>query len=190
MLPVRSVLIDFDGTVCVDVTLELLTEFVDADAWAACDRAFELDEIRLREAIQSQNRMLEADRETLMSFALEKGCLEPTFPPFLRWCEAKGLEVAIVSDGFGFYIEPILAAAGLGHVRVITNEQVWRDGRPDGLRFINAHPACVGCGNCKIQAVMRYQERGPVAFIGDGQSDIYAAHYADLTFAKGVLASY
>ena len=128
--------------------------------------------------------MLDADRDTLTAFAMERGRLDPTFAPFVGWCESNDLDVAIVSDGFAFYIEPMMRAAGLGHVTVISNEQAWRDDRPDGLRFVNAHPSCIGCGTCKMQAVLRYQERGPVAFVGEGQTDRYGALYADVTFAK------
>jgi len=184
VLPVRSVLVDFDGTAStVDVSEQLLIEFGDP-SWPEYDRAFERGEIGLRESIQAQDRMLDADRDTLMAFALRHSALDPTFAPFVGWCESHGLDVAIVSDGFGFFIEPTLRAAGLGHVTVITNEQRWRDGRPDGLRFVNAHLACVGCGTCKMHAVLRHRERGPVAFVGDGQTDRYGALFADITFAK------
>ena len=74
--------------------------------------------------------MLDADRDTLIAFALDHGMLDPTFPPFVGWCEANGVDVAIVSDGFAFYIEPMMRAAGLGHVTVITNEQAWRGRSP------------------------------------------------------------
>lgn len=184
MLPVRSVLVDFDGTAStVDVTRHLLIAFGDP-SWASYDEAFARGEVALREAIQTQNRMLDANRDTLVAFALEHGELDPTFPPFVGWCEANQLDVAIVSDGFAFYIEPMLRAAGLGHLTVITNEQAWHDDRPDGLWFVNAHPVCEGCGTCKMQAVLRYRERGPVAFVGEGQTDRYGALYADVTFAK------
>ena len=184
MLPVRSVLVDFDGTASkVDVTASLLATF-GSPSWHTYDEAFARGEIGLREAIQAQDRMLDGDRETLTTFALEHGMLDQTFPPFVNWCEANDVEVAIVSDGFAFYIEPMMRTAGLGHVRIISNEQAWRDDRPDGLRFVNAHPVCVGCGTCKMQAVLRYQERGPVAFVGEGQTDRYGALYADVTFAK------
>jgi len=184
MLPVRSVLVDFDGTASrVDVTKSLLTAFGDP-SWPEYDAAFARGEIGLREAIQAQDRMLDADRDTLVAFALEHGALDPTFAPFVGWCEANALDVAIVSDGFAFYIQPMLRAAGLGHVTVITNEHAWRDGRPDGLRFVNAHPICIGCGTCKMQAVLHHRERGPVAFVGEGQTDRYGALYADITFAK------
>ncbi len=190
MLPVRSVLVDFDGTACkVDVTAQLLSAFGDP-WWHTYDERFERGEIGLREAIQAQDRMLHADRDTLVSFALEHGALDPTFAPFVEWCEASGLDTAIVSDGFSFYIEPMLREAGLGHLTVIANEQVWSDGRPDGLRFMNAHPLCVGCGTCKMQAVLRYGERGPVAFVGEGQTDRYGALYADVTFAKLALVAF
>ncbi len=184
MLPVRSVLIDFDGTASiVDVTAQLLGTFGDP-WWHTYDERFARGEIGLRASIQAQDRMLHADRDTLVAFALEHGALDPTFAPFVAWCEANELDVAIVSDGFAFYIEPMLRVAGLDRVTVIANEQVWRDGRPDGLRFVNAHPVCVGCGTCKMQAVLRYREHGPVAFIGEGQTDRYGALYADVTFAK------
>ena len=190
MLPVRSVLIDFDGTASVvDVTQQLLIAFGDP-SWPSYDEAFDRGEIGLREAIQAQDQMLDADRDTLVSFALAHGKLDPTFPGFIRWCESKDIGIAIVSDGFAFYIEPMLAAAGLGHVTVITNEQRWANERPDGLRFVNAHPSCVGCGTCKMQAVLSYRERGPVAFVGEGQTDRYGALYADITFAKLDLVDY
>lgn len=190
MLPVRSVLVDFDGTASVvDVTQQLLIAFGDP-SWPDYDDALDSGEIGLREAIQAQDRMLDADRDTLVSFALAQGALDPTFAPFVRWCESNLLGVAIVSDGFAFYIEPILEAAGLGHVTVITNEQRWLNDRPDGLRFVNAHPSCVGCGTCKMQAVLRYREGGPVAFVGEGRTDRYGALYADITFAKLGLVEY
>ncbi len=190
MLPVRSVLVDFDGTASkVDVTARLSAAF-GGPSWRTYDEAFARGDIGLRDAIQAQDRLLDADRDTLIAFALEQGAMDPTFAPFVAWCESSQLDVAIVSDGFAFYIEPMLRDAGLGHVPVIANEQMWRDGRPDGLRFVNAHPECVGCGTCKMQAVLRHRERGPVAFVGEGQTDRYAALYADVTFAKLHLVAY
>ena len=39
-----------------------------------------------------------------------------------------------------------------------------------------------------MHAVLDYRSRlGPVAFVGEGQSDRFAAHYADVVFAKGRL---
>jgi 2-hydroxy-3-keto-5-methylthiopentenyl-1-phosphate phosphatase len=117
--------------------------------------------------------------------------MDPTFAPFVGWAHANGIDVTVASDGFGFYIEPLLAAAGVPPIPVITNEQVWNDDdRPGGLRFVNRHTECVGCGTCKMQAVLsRRWADAAVAFVGEGSSDRYGALYADVTFAKlGLIA--
>ena len=99
--------------------------------------------------------------------------------------------MTVASDGFGFYIGPLLAAHGVDGLSVVTNEQRWNDrGYPDGMRFVGAHPECVGCGTCKLQAVARARAaHGPVAFVGEGPSDRYGALYADVTFAKDALVA-
>ena len=44
------------------------------------------------------------------------------------------------------------------------------------------------CGTCKRQRVLDHQAAGrAVVFIGDGESDRYAAGYADVIFAKRAL---
>jgi len=192
MLPVGAVLVDFDGTACLhDVAQHLLMEFGDP-RWPEYDEAVDRGEIGLREAIAAQDAMVSADRDTLLAFALEHCPLDPTFAPFCEWLASRDVLPVLVSDGFGFYIGPILETAGLGRLHVITNEQLWdASGRPVGLRFVNAHALCVGCGTCKMQAVQRHQaERGVTAFVGDGQTDRYGALYADLVFAKDALNDY
>jgi 2-hydroxy-3-keto-5-methylthiopentenyl-1-phosphate phosphatase len=192
MVEVGAVLVDFDGTASSSDVAELLLRTFADPSWSEYDDAVDRGEIGLREAIQIQDAMLVATRDELIAYAVEHCPLDPTFAPFVDWLSATGVEVALVSDGFAFYIRPILEAAGLEHLRVISNEQVWTpDGRPAGMRFANGHPVCVGCGTCKMNAVLAYRERvGPVAFVGDGQSDRYGALYADVTFAKGELVDH
>jgi 2-hydroxy-3-keto-5-methylthiopentenyl-1-phosphate phosphatase len=192
MLDVGAVLIDFDGTACSHDVAEHLLDAFGEPGWRDYDLAVDRKEIPLRAAIVAQDRMLAEDRETLLAYALDHCPLDPTFPSFCRWLETEGVEVALVSDGFGFYIEPILAANGLEHMTVLTNEQRWTAAeRPDGLDFVRAHPECVGCGTCKMRAVLQYRERhGAVAFVGEGQTDRYGALYADLVFAKDALPAY
>jgi 2-hydroxy-3-keto-5-methylthiopentenyl-1-phosphate phosphatase len=192
MLPVGAVLVDFDGTACLhDVSEHLLVEFGDP-RWPEYDAAVDRGEIALRDAIVAQDAMLRADRDTLVAFALEHCPIDPTFAPFCAWLADEGVPVTLVSDGFGFYIDPILKANGLGRIPVVTNRQLWdARGRPAGMAFLSGHPECVGCGTCKMQAVQRASAaHGPVAFIGEGQTDRYGALYADLVFAKLALPAY
>jgi len=184
MTLVRALVVDFDGTACLqDVSEELLQAFGEP-TWPEFDEAVDRGEMGLREAAGHQAAMLSGSRHELLAFALEHAELDPTFPPFVAWAEGRDLPLALVSDGFAFYIRPILEAAGLGHLEVVTNELAFDGARPR-LLHPNGHPACVGCGTCKMLAVQRFQAgHGPVAFVGEGQSDRYGALYADVVFAK------
>ena len=184
MLPVRALVVDFDGTACrQDVSEELLNEFGEP-GWPEYDDMVDRGQIGLREAAKFQSSMLSGSREQMLAFALEHAEMDPTFAPFVAWAESRALPLELVSDGFAFYIRPILKAAGLGHVAVVTNELAFGHGRPV-LSHPNGHPECVGCGTCKMLAVQCFQaSHGPVAFIGEGQSDRYGALYADVVFAK------
>ncbi|MGZ5354684.1 MAG: HAD-IB family phosphatase [Actinomycetota bacterium] len=185
---IGSVLVDFDGTAAVhDVAQHLLIEFGDP-SWLDLEETEARGEIGARECILAQAALLDAPVDRMLAFAAEHCTLDPTFPPFVRWLEGEGIAVRVVSDGFGFYIEPMLRAAGLGHVSVITN--AWTAEGPERLVFESGHSECVGCGTCKMRAVLAARSRGRVAFVGEGSSDRYAALYADVVFAKDRLVGY
>jgi 2-hydroxy-3-keto-5-methylthiopentenyl-1-phosphate phosphatase len=188
MLPVDAVLVDFDGTACLhDVAEHLLVEFGDP-AWPSYDEAVDRGDIGLREAIRAQASMLVAPTDAMLAFAFEHCPMDPSFGPFVERCLEAGATVTVVSDGFAFYIAPLLAAAGVAGVDVITN--TWREGSDPPIAFGNGHGECVGCGTCKMRAVLEARARGPVAFVGEGQTDRYGALYADVTFAKDTLVSW
>ena len=179
-------LADFDGTACLhDVGVCLLNQFGHPD-WPAIEDAYQRGERTYRELLTQENAMLEGTREEMLAFVLEHCPMDPTFSPFVGWLRGRGIPLTVVSDGSGFHIAPMLAAAGLADIPVITNRFVFGpDERFAGLSFPNAHPECIGCGTCKMLAVKNAQaESGPVAFIGDGVSDRFAAQYADVVFAK------
>jgi 2-hydroxy-3-keto-5-methylthiopentenyl-1-phosphate phosphatase len=125
----------------------------------------------------------------MLAFVIEHCPIDPSFAPFVGWLAEHGVPTIVASDGFGFYVEPLFAAHGIEGVEVATNEQRWKgDGHPDGMRFVSAHPECVGCGTCKLQVVqLARAAHGPVAFVGEGPSDRYGALYADVAFAKDAL---
>ena len=180
----RAVVIDFDGTICDrDISEEILRHYAPPEWWDI-DLEFQRGEIGSRECLIRQTALLEGKQPDMLAFALERFGLEPTFPPFVRWARGRGVEVAVASDGLGFYIDPMLAAGGVEDVTVLTNE-VSINGDGPSFRFPHGHETCIGCGTCKMLAAKRYRERfGPVAFVGEGHTDRYGALYSDVVFAK------
>jgi 2-hydroxy-3-keto-5-methylthiopentenyl-1-phosphate phosphatase len=182
--PIRAIVVDFDGTICPhDVSEEILGAFAPSHWWEI-DLEFQSGQIGSRECLVRQAALLEGSQEEMLAFALGRYRLEPSFGPFVAWAREARIEVAVASDGLGFYVEPMLRAAGVDGVTVVTNEVTLGAGQPR-FDFPGAHPVCVGCGTCKMRIVLGYRDRaGPVAFIGEGHTDRYGALYSDLVFAK------
>lgn len=182
MVAIRSILVDFDGTACRhDVAEHLMDHFGDPD-WRDYDVAWANGEMSTPDTIRAQAAPFAAGEDELIAYALEHCPLDPTFADFVEWARTDGTPVTIVSDGLGLYIEPLLAAAGIHGVRIVTND--WAGG---ALAFPNGNPGCDWCGTCKMLAVQR--SPSPVVFVGEGHSDRYGALYADLVFAKDALVA-
>lgn len=183
-----AVLADFDGTVCpTDVGNAVCARFAEGD-WRALDDDAYAGRVSLRDAIGAQTRMLRASRNEMVGYVLDCFAVDPTFPALVRRARDAGTQVTVVSDGLGFYVRPMLDAAGLGDVPVLANAL---EATAEGLRLAHphAHKRCAGCGTCKAQAVLRAREdAGWTAFVGDGMTDRYGALFADVVFAKGRLA--
>lgn len=113
--------------------------------------------------------------------------IDPGFAPFAAWCRAESIPLAVVSDGFRFYIERILGREGLSDLPIFCNEMV----AAGTLQFPHGNAACDICGCCKAQVARRVRETGArVIYIGDGVSDLYGAGFADWVFGKARLERY
>ena len=187
-----SFLVDYDGTISSrDVGDALMDRFVaDRATVAAKDADYDAGRVGSRELIQWDMEVLPRDADLLQATAASVPH-DPSFPGFVAAVQARGASVEIVSDGLGFYVESNLRrlAAKLAELPMATNEN--RVDGPEGMSFPYAHPACFVCGTCKRERVRAHQVGGRVVvFIGDGTSDRYAAHHADVVFAKGPLAAW
>jgi 2-hydroxy-3-keto-5-methylthiopentenyl-1-phosphate phosphatase len=184
-----SFLVDYDGTISlVDVGDELLVRFV-ADRATLAEKDRQYDEARLgsRELMLWDLSVLPEDAQLLRSTAASLP-QDETFPRLVDVCRSHRAEIEVVSDGFGFHVEPNLARLGLEDLPVATNE-TRLDGPERGMTFPYGHPACFVCGTCKRERVRIRQLAGRVVvFVGDGTSDRFAAAHADVVFAKRSLA--
>lgn len=186
-----SVLIDFDGTISLrDVGDALLSELVDdQSAVREMDRLYHEGHKGSRELTAWDMEVLPRAPDRLHE-VVDAIPLDETFRELVRVTESAGCALEIVSDGVGFHVERMLARLGLSHLPVATNSAVLGRGG-DGVSFPYGHPACFVCGTCKRERIRAHQAAGrAVVFIGDGPSDRYAAHHADVIFAKWSLATW
>jgi 2-hydroxy-3-keto-5-methylthiopentenyl-1-phosphate phosphatase len=186
-----SVLLDFDGTISLeDVGDALLARFApDQDAVAEMDRRYDEGSVGSRALIRWDMDVLPRERQ-LLTRAATAIPLDPSIVELVGVVEEAGGVVEVVSDGLGFHITPMLETVGLGRLPVATNlADAGRGG--DAVSFPYGHPTCRVCGTCKRERVRLHRGAGrAVVFVGDGASDRYAAHHADVVAAKDGLATY
>jgi HAD superfamily phosphoserine phosphatase-like hydrolase len=188
--PPLAILVDYDGTIALtDVGDTIMVEFVPRPIWDELELAYETGRLGSREIMAREVALLPPDPARVMAIVDAQGH-DPAFAGFVRRARAAGIPVEIVSDGFGFFIEPAMRRLGvLDDLAIVTSRT--RLPGPDGpgdISFPNGHPTCLVCGTCKRQRVLAHQAAGrAVVFIGDGESDRYAAGYADFVFAKRAL---
>ncbi len=181
-----SFLVDYDGTIALtDVSDTVMAEHMSGDLGALAAR-YDAGEVGSRRLMEAEMGLVRAEGSELLATAARQPH-DPGFVPFVRRAQAAGIPVEVVSDGFGFFIAPAMARLGLPELPIVTAATSFAAGRAS-IAFPNGHPTCFVCGTCKRQRVFAHQAAGrAVVFIGDGESDRYAAGYADLVFAKRAL---
>lgn len=187
--PPIAILVDYDGTIALtDVSDTLMAAFVNAE-WE--ERAAEYDAGRIgsRRLMEWEVGLIDAPPDDLRALAARQAH-DPGFVDLVRHARAAGIPVEVVSDGFGFFIQPALDALGVGDLPIVTARTTFPPGGRPRIEFPNGHPRCFVCGTCKRNRVLAHQDAGrAVVFIGDGASDRYAAGYSDVVWAKDQLVA-
>jgi 2-hydroxy-3-keto-5-methylthiopentenyl-1-phosphate phosphatase len=181
--PPLVILVDYDGTIAMtDVADTILYRFI-GETYKAQDAAYDAGLVGSRDLFRTQIELMPGRPDEVVALA-EAQPHDPTFPALVTRALGLGIPVEVVSDGFGFYIEPALARMGAPALPVISAKTTF-DGERAHMEFPFGHPQCFVCGTCKRQRVLAHQAAGrTVVFIGDGESDRYAAAYSDVIFAK------
>ncbi|MGH2511105.1 MAG: HAD-IB family phosphatase [Candidatus Limnocylindrales bacterium] len=182
--PPLAILVDYDGTIALtDVSDTVMAEHVTLGDWERIAAVYDAGRMGSRRLLAWEVKLVRATEAQLLSTALVQPH-DPGFVPFARQALAAGIPVEVVSDGFGFFIAPALAQLGLAELPVVSARTTF-SGDQLAIAWPNGHPECRVCGTCKRQRVLAHQAAGrAVVFIGDGESDRYAAGYADVVFAK------
>ena len=183
-------IIDFDGTLATQDTVDALLEKFAPATWEAVESEWLAGRISAVECMQQQVRMIRADRITLENFFRDIQ-LDPYFDAFQQHI-SQFATLAVVSDGLDHAIKVALQHNGLAHLPIYANHLHFLADGVD-ISFPHLNPSCnAGNGVCKCAVAKNYAVSSgrPVVLVGDGKSDACLAHQADVVFAKGSLISY
>jgi 2-hydroxy-3-keto-5-methylthiopentenyl-1-phosphate phosphatase len=181
--PPIAILVDYDGTIAqTDVSDTVMAEHVGGD-WEEAAAAYDAGLIGSRRLMELEMALVDDEESALLATAAGQPH-DAGFVPFVRRAQAAGIPVEVVSDGFGFFIRPALERLGVGELPIVTARTTFADRRAR-IDWPNGNPRCFVCGTCKRDRVLAHRAAGRrVVFIGDGESDRYAAGYSDVVFAK------
>jgi 2,3-diketo-5-methylthio-1-phosphopentane phosphatase len=182
------VFVDFDGTISVGDTTDLILERFADPSWQAVEADWVAGRIGSRECLARQIDLVRASPQALDAFA-RSSVIDAHFAGFAALCETHGMPVTVVSDGLDRVATAMLARAGL-QLPIIANHLAWLGADRWRLGFPHAREDCrASAGHCKC-ATLGAEPDGLRVLIGDGRSDFCAASTADLVIAKGALAVY
>lgn len=177
---------DFDGTITMRDTHDALMEaFVDAPTQRRLYERFHAGAANLWQLLDESLVACQVPAAEAVAHLVATVPVDPGFAPFVAWCRAEGVPVAIVSAGLHEVIEAVLAREGLEGLPVIANRAVARGG---GFGLLPRTPECP-TGVDKAGVLRGAEALGwRSAFVGDGVSDRLAAPVARRCYAKAGLA--
>ncbi len=191
MIADTAYLVDFDGTILTrDISFELAST-LGGEAFKEINYQYRQKIMPIKTWLQRTAELLPDNLDILLSQAFEWVEIRPGFEHFLEHAREYNRPVVVASDGYGFYIEPILKHFGLLEQidTIYRNDTFLNRGGSLEVRNPHAHHVCPVCGNCKAKHVVRLKEKGfSVIYIGDGSNDRFGAFWGDHVCARDRLA--
>lgn len=192
------VVCDFDGTISVIDTGMAVFDALGLEAAWDVEWEWRRGEINSMECLRRQWSLVDLPPDELLAL-LDSLHVDPDFQRFVAFVRGREAGLVILSDGLDLYIDRMLTDLGM---ETTTDDAALRGDGPV-LRFANRCTLsdegldiqfpyanfCGQCGNCKTEHFFRLR-RGftRTVYLGDGHSDMCAARFADVVFAKDALA--
>jgi 2,3-diketo-5-methylthio-1-phosphopentane phosphatase len=180
---------DFDGTISVGDTTDLVLSRLAAPSWQALEADWLAGRIDAATCMRRQVALI-GGSDADLDAVLDEVALDPGFAHFAAWCADRGVPLSIVSDGVDRFIRRILTRHGLGDLPVVSNQLA---GQP-GARTLRQPHRRAGCaaaaGVCKCEVASVRSQARLIVYVGDGRSDFCVSQRADILFAKDALADY
>lgn len=179
--------LDFDGTISVADTCEMLLErYGNQDSWAV-NELWLNKQISTAECARLTFRQMNISPADIANLVSEVQ-IDPYFKEFLKYCKQRSYPVNILSDGYDEIIRAVLKREQL-ELPLYTNALRYDQGYDIDFPYLNN--ACGQCGTCKTGLIKQLEQPGAKKiYIGDGTSDFCPVQFCDIVFAKDRLREY
>jgi len=174
---------DFDGTITEkDVSFLMLDAFADGD-WKELLAEYRAGRLLVGDFNTRVFAMIKQDRQTLVNFTRQTARVRAGFHELIDYCRQRGFRFTIVSNGLDFYIDTILADAGVEGIDVFAAQTKFA---PGGLqvKYIGPDGTQLRSDFKEIYARTFLSQGYRVIYLGDGLSDMAAARHARHIFAR------
>lgn len=186
-----KIFIDFDGTVTTtDVGETMFLEFGNKEKVEEIIEGLLTDRMSSKDCWLALCESVSHINKNELDKFINEVTVEPTFKNFIEFCVNNEIDYFILSDGFDYYIKRILEKEKLGDVKFYSNILEISNNKliPSFPHLDMDSPESA---NCKRNHIINNSgDEEYTVFIGDGNSDRYAAQFCDFVFAKSDLLKY
>ena len=187
-----KIFVDFDGTITKQDVGELMfLRFGDEIEARNIIEKWRNDEITSRDTWRLLCKTVENFDPVVFDKFLDEIEIDPTFEPFVEYCEKNGFDIMVVSDGLDYYINHILGKHGLSGLITYTNRLHFDADNNLHPSFPHTDEECIRCANCKRNHIINHSsDEDYTVYIGDGYSDACPVQFCDHVFAKHSLLKF
>ncbi len=177
--------LDFDDTIVLDNTARQVFERFASPGWESLSERKSRGELTVEQYNAAALDLVEATRDELVEFVKAVARPREGISELLDWAHWNGWMAAVVSNGFDFYVDPVLDRLGFDrvprHTGRTSREYRWR------VRYYSPRGVVLEDG-FKMSYAAAFRGAGDfVAYVGDGESDVEAASLAPVVFARSTL---
>lgn len=177
--------LDFDDTIVLDNTARQLFERFADPAWRGFEDRYHAGGLSVEQFNAAALDLVEAPREEIVAYVGERARPRAGLLELYDWAHWNDWVVAVVSNGFDLYIDPIVDNLGLD--RLVRHAGRTERGYRWRARYYSPRGIELQDG-FKLAYAHAFRQAGDfVAYVGDGASDLAAASLAPVVFARSTL---
>lgn len=187
-----KVFVDFDGTITLeDVGESIFKKYGETEKVKRIIEDLLSDKISSRQCWDELCDSVDNINKAELDEFIDLIDVDSTFIPFVKFCNEKGIEMVVLSDGFDYYIDRLFNKAGLAGLKYYSNKLFVDEKGILKAEYPYFDVDSPTSANCKKNHIINHSSDDEyTVYIGDGNSDKEAAQFCDFIFAKDGLARF